>query len=76
MMNYRAGCVENFEHTLLAVDLDLLPVAVLDGRVVLLDEYALDELDGEGGLADATATQHDHLVFAHLCGSPNPAGCC
>ena len=42
---HRAGGVEDLEHALLAVDLDLLPVGVLDGGVVLLHKDALHELD-------------------------------
>ena len=63
---HRASGVEDLEHALLAVDLDLLPVGVLDGGVVLLHEDALDKLDGEGGLAHAPAPEHHDLVFPHL----------
>ena len=62
---HRAGGVEDLEHALLAVHLHLLPVAVLDGRVVLLHEDSLDKLDSQGGLAHASATQHHDLVFPH-----------
>lgn len=44
-----ASGVENLQHALLAVHLDLLAVRVLDGRIVFLDENALHELDGERG---------------------------
>ena len=62
---HRARRVEDLKHALLAVHLHLLPVAVLDGGVVLLHEDALDKLDGEGGLAYAPAAQHHDLVFPH-----------
>lgn len=35
-----------------------------DGRVVLVDEMALYELDGQAGLADATSANDDEFVFA------------
>ena len=46
-------CVEDVEETRLSVDDDLLPVAVLDGGVVLVHEVVLDQLDGQRGLAHA-----------------------
>ena len=62
---YRPGGVEDLQHALLTVHLHLLPVAVLDGGVVLLHEDALDKLDSQGGLAHAAATQHHDLIFPH-----------
>ena len=41
LITHRARGVQDLEHALLAVHLDLLPVAVLDCRVVLLHEDAL-----------------------------------
>ena len=61
----RPGGVEDLQHALLAVHLHLLPVAVLDGGVVLLHEDSLHELDGQGGLAHASRAQHYDLVFSH-----------
>jgi len=43
---YSAGSIENLEHALLTVDLNLFSVRVLDGGVVLFDEDGLDKLDG------------------------------
>ena len=63
---HRASGVEDLEHALLAVDLDLLPVGVLDGGVVLLHEDALHKLHCQGGLSHTTRTQHHDLVFSHL----------
>lgn len=34
-----------------------------DGRVIFVDEVALDELDGQTTLSDTTATDYDELVF-------------
>lgn len=34
-----------------------------DSRVVFVDEVALDELDGQARLSDATTTDDDELVF-------------
>ena len=63
----RAGRVEDLEHALLPVHLDLLPVRVLYRRVVLLHEDPLHELDGERRLADAAGAEDDDLVLAHGC---------
>ena len=59
------GGVEDLQHALLAVHLHLLPVAVLDGGVVLLHEDPLDELDSEGRLAHSAGAQHHDLVLPH-----------
>ena len=59
------GGVEDVEQAGLIVDRHLLPVRVLDGRVVLVDEVVLDELDGERRLADATTPDDDQLVLGH-----------
>ena len=61
------GGVEDLEHALLPVHLDLLPVRVLYRRVVLLHEDPLHELDGERRLADAARAEDDDLVLAHGC---------
>ena len=58
--------VQDLQHGGRRVHLDLLAVEVLDGRVVFLDEGAGDELDGQRGLADAAAAQHDNFVLFHL----------
>jgi len=34
-----------------------------DGRVVFVDEMALDELDGQATLSDTTTTDYHELVF-------------
>ena len=39
---HRASGVQDFQHALLPVDLDLLTVGVLDGGIVLLDENSLE----------------------------------
>jgi hypothetical protein len=44
--------VQDVKQAGLAVDHHLLPVAVLDGRVILVHKMVLDQLDGQGGLAD------------------------
>ena len=49
-----AGRVEDVQEAGLAVDDDLLSVAVFDRRVVLVHKVVLDQLDSEGGLADAS----------------------
>jgi hypothetical protein len=35
-----------------------------DCRIILIDEMALDELDGQAGFADTTAADDDELVFS------------
>lgn len=61
-----AGGVQNFEHTLLAIHLHLLAIAVLNGRVILLDKDALHKLDGQRRFAHTAAAQHHNFVFSHL----------
>lgn len=34
-----------------------------DGRVIFVDEVALDELDGQTTLSNTTTTDYDELVF-------------
>ena len=63
--SYRAGSVQYLQHALLAVHLHLLPVAVLNCRVILLHKDSLYKLHGEGGLAHATRAQHHYLVLPH-----------
>jgi len=58
--------IEDIEEGGLTVDGDLLPVTVLDGRIVFIDEVILDELDSKSGLSDTTTTNNDNLVFGHL----------
>ena len=55
MYHLLAGSVEDVKKTGFSVNDDLLPVAVLDGGVILVYEVVLDELDGEGGLADSAS---------------------
>jgi len=62
---FRSGSVEDLQHALLPVHLDLLAVGVLDRRVVLLHEDALDKLDSERRLAHPAAAQHHDLVLPH-----------
>jgi len=61
-----AGGIKDIEEGGLTVDCNLLPVAILDGRIVLINEVVLDQLDSKGGLADTTTTNNDNLVFSHL----------
>mmetsp|Transcript_49387 Transcript_49387/g.127316 ORF Transcript_49387/g.127316 Transcript_49387/m.127316 type:complete len:221 (-) Transcript_49387:381-1043(-) len=59
------GSIQDVKKAGLVVNCDLLPVRVLNGRIILLDEVVLDELDGKGGLTDTTSTDNDKLVFSH-----------
>ena len=47
-----AGGVEDVKEGDLLINHTLLPVAVLNGRIILVHEVGLDELDSEGRLAD------------------------
>ena len=58
-----SGGVQDVEETRLAIDDDLLPVAVLDGGVVLVHKMVLDQLDGQGGLANTARCKMDSLVL-------------
>ena len=58
-------------HTILTVkdghfiiDDCLLPIAVLDCRVILLYKVRLDELNGKSRLAHSTTSHHHYLVLA------------
>lgn len=46
----------------LAIDLSVLQVGVLDGRVVVRHKDFLEELDGKGALSHTTVTHHHQLV--------------
>jgi len=37
-------------------------VGILNGGIVFIDEVVLDELDGQGALADTTTADDDKLV--------------
>ena len=49
----------------MAVNFDLFPVGVFDGRIILVNEVVLNQLDGEGGLADASSPHNNKLVLCH-----------
>ena len=46
---FLAGCIEDFEHARLAVDLHLLAVRVFDGGIVCLNEVVQTELSPVSG---------------------------
>ena len=60
-----ARSVEDVEEASLAVDHHLLPIAVLDRGIVLVDEVILDQLDCQSRLAHATSCKTD-MVRQHL----------
>ena len=60
-----AGRVQDLQHRRRRVHLDLLPVEIFDGRVVLLDEGPGDELDRQRGLPHPAAAEHHHLILPH-----------
>ena len=41
----------------------LRQLRTFDGRIVFVDEMALDELDGQTTLSDSTTTDYHELVF-------------
>jgi len=57
------GSIEDLQHALLAVDIHLLPIRILDCGIVLLDEDTLNELDSKCRLAHTTRTKHDNFVL-------------
>lgn len=57
--------VQDLKHGGRRVNLDLLAIEVLDGRVIFFDEGAGDKLDCERGLTNAAAAQHDNFVLFH-----------
>lgn len=61
---FLSGGIQDVEHDGLAVDVDLLSVEVFDGGVVLFDELALDEADGDARLAHAARAHNYDLVSA------------
>jgi len=61
-----ARSIQDVEKAGLVIDGNLLTVRILDGRVVLVDEMVLDQLDREGGLPDTTASNYYKLVFSHV----------
>lgn len=55
----RTSSVEDVKQAGLIIDGHLLAVRVLNGRIVLIDEVVLDELDGKSALADTTTAYKD-----------------
>ena len=49
----------------MSVSLHLFPVGVFDGGIILVDEVVLNQLDGEGGLADASSPHNNKLILCH-----------
>lgn len=39
-------------------------VLAFNGRVVFIDEMALNQLNGQAGLSDATSTNHHQFIFS------------
>lgn len=68
-----ASRVEDVEEGNLVVNDALLPVRILDGRVVLVDEVGLDELDSQSGLSNTSSTDHNQLVLPQ---ELSPSGHC
>lgn len=66
VVTYRSGCIQNFEHALLSIDFDLLPVAVLDGWIVFFYENPLYKLYCERRFADTSTTKYDNFIFTHF----------
>ena len=63
---FSSGRVQDLEDAGRAVHLDLFPVKVFDGRVVLLHEVAGHELNGQSRFADTPGPENDHFEFAHF----------
>lgn len=56
-----SGCVQDVQEARDVINSDLLPVRVLNGWIVLLNEVILHERDGDGGLAHTSRSNHDDL---------------
>ena len=61
----RPGRVQDFEDAERVVQLDFLPVEVLDGRVVRLSESAGAEAQSDAALAHAASPHHHDLELPH-----------
>ena len=61
-----SGRVQDLEDAGRAVDLDLLPVKVFDGRIVLLHEVTRNELNRQSRFADTARPENDHFELAHF----------
>jgi len=57
------GSIKDLQHALLAIDIDLLPVRILDCGIVLLDEDALNELDSKCRLTHTTRAENNNLIL-------------
>lgn len=54
-MLFRTSSIEDVQKACLVIDGDLLAVAVLNSRIVLVYEVVLDELNSQGRLSDTSA---------------------
>jgi len=61
----RASGIKYLKKVLVAINLDVLTIRVLDCRIILLDEYTLDELHSDGRLADTSRAEDDNFVLEH-----------
>ena len=56
--------VQHVQKTAFLVNDHLLPVGVLDGRIVLVNKMVVAHLDGESGLPNASLSKDHQLVAA------------
>ena len=63
---YSSSCVQNLEHALLSVYLDLFSVTVLNCWVILFHKDPLNELNCECGLPNTTTPQNYYFVLSHF----------
>lgn len=64
-LTYRSSCIKDLQHTLLSINFDLFPIAVLDRWIVFFNENPLDKLYGQRWFADTTTAQNDNFIFTH-----------
>jgi len=58
--------VHTVHDTPLSVNLSVLDIRVFNGRVVVLNEHLLKELNRQCRLADSPVTDYNHLVGRHI----------
>src|SRR5690348_14764999 len=66
----RTSSIEDVEQAGLIINGNLFTVGIFNGRIVLIHEVVLDELDSKGRFAD-TSTAYKHDISARKCQNYN-----
>ena len=68
--------VQDVQQTRLSVNDDLLPIAVLNGRIVLVNKMVLNQLNGQSTLSHTSGSDNNQLVLRHFVPKLfSPVGC-